>query len=135
MRRTPAAILLLVVGLASGGCTSPGVETEYGRSRGPSVNGTAVLADLFREQGHTVRATVRLNDNLAEATDTIVRFAPYPGPPGREEAAWYADWLEAKSDRRLIYVPCDFDAEHEYWSEVLARLPKDADPRLREQNR
>ncbi|MBX6315493.1 MAG: hypothetical protein IRY99_21660 [Isosphaeraceae bacterium] len=44
----------------------------------------------------------------------------------------YRDWLDAAPGRRLLYVPRDFDAESEYWSEVLARLPQDAPAKLRE---
>ena len=30
-----------------------------------------------------------LNKELADWADGIVRFAPYPGPPAEDEAAWY----------------------------------------------
>jgi hypothetical protein len=117
--------------LAAAGCGPMGVETTYGRSRGASVNGTGALVEMFRAEGHEVRVTSRLNEALAEWADTVVRFAPYPGRPDRAEAAWYEEWLADDPGRRLIYVPRDFNAESEYWGQVLAQLPKDADPALR----
>jgi len=86
----------------------------------------------MREAGHTVRTAVRLGDDLKAKADTIVRFAARPGPPDREEAAWYQKWLEASPDRRLIYVPRDFDAESEYWAAALAAMPANAAPADRE---
>ena len=123
-RIAPLALLLA-------GCLG-GVDATYGRSRGPSVNGTGALAELMREGGHTVRAAVRLGDDLKEKNDTIVRFASRPGPPDREEAEWYQKWLEGNPNRRLVYVPRDFDAEAEYWAAALAAMPANADPADRE---
>ena len=114
--------VLAPICLVLSGCLG-GVDAHYGRSRGPSVNGTGGLAEMMRGAGHTVRAAVRLGDELNEKADAIVRFAPRPGPPAREEAAWYQKWLEADPRRRLVYVPQDFDAESEYWAAALAAMP------------
>jgi hypothetical protein len=105
------------------GCNSD-IETDYGHIRGKSLNGTGVLAELFRDQGHDVRAAVRLTGELDEWADVIVRFAPYGGPPAKEEADWFADWLNHAEGRRLVYVVRDYDAEPDFWSDVLARLPQ-----------
>jgi hypothetical protein len=113
----PCAIALL--GLA--GCGS-GPETEYGSSVGKSINGTSVLAAALREEGHDVEAAIRLNDDLAEWAEGIIRFAPYPGPPDRAEAKWYDAWLAADPDRWLIYVVGDFDAAADYWKSVVKDL-------------
>jgi hypothetical protein len=106
-------------------------DTEYGSSRDKSINGTAVLASMLRNDGHEVRAAIRLTDELAEWAEGIVRFAPYPGPPARAEADWYREWLAGDSDRWVIYVVRDFDATAEYWREVLAQLPSTANPEQR----
>src|SRR5438270_610406 len=106
--RAAQAGLLAIAALALSGCGSE-VDSTYGRVRDPSVNGTAALANLFRDRGHTVRSAVRLSDELADWADVIVRFAPFPGPPGKEEAAWYQGWLTRIGERRLVYVPRDFD--------------------------
>ena len=61
----------------------------------------------------------------------IVRFAPSPGPPEKKEAAWYTNWLTDGDGRCVIYVPRDYDAEPDYWDEVLADLDKGADAETR----
>jgi hypothetical protein len=124
-RRGLALPALALAALLSG-CSDGGVETTYGRMRGQSVNGTGVLAELFRRQGHTVRAASRLNEKTAGQADLIVRFALRPGPPDREEADWFDEWLSDYPGRRLIYVVRDFNGEPEYWSGALDRLPEDA---------
>jgi hypothetical protein len=83
---------------------------------------------MLRNQGHDVRTAVRLTDDLAEWAEGLVRFAPYPGPPGRDEANWYREWLRENPNRWLIYVVRDFDATAEYWREVRAHLSASEDP-------
>jgi hypothetical protein len=114
-----------VLGLS--GCAAR-VETEYGFSRGDSINGTSVFAAMLRDDGHSVQAAIRLTDELGDWAVGIVRFAPYPGPPSREEADWYRQWLAGDRDRWLIYIVRDFDGMGEYWRDVLAQLPSTADP-------
>jgi hypothetical protein len=127
--RSVVFLALAVLGVA--GC-GRGVETKYGRSRSVSVNGTGVFADLFRAEGDQVRPAVRLTDELREWADVIVRFAPAPGPPPREEAEWYNRWLNEFPERRLVYVTRDYDATEEYWARALDQLPADATARTRE---
>jgi hypothetical protein len=124
-------LLAAVATAAMPGC-SPGVSTTYGRSRSPSINGTGVFADLFRSRGHDVRVAVRLTDELSEWAEVIVRFAPSPGLPPRDEADWYRDWLDAERGRRLVYVPRDYNAIREYWTLVREQLPPDASARTQE---
>ena len=69
------------------------LDTGYGRSRGESINGTGVVAELFRGGGHEVRTARRLSEELDDWADVIVRFAPRPGPPEHDEARWYDEWL------------------------------------------
>ena len=126
-----SAILLALAVLGVAGC-GPGVETKYGRSRSVSVNGTGVFADLFRAEGDQVRPAVRLTDELREWADVIVRFAPAPGPPPREEAEWYNRWLNEFPERRLVYVTRDYEATEEYWARALDQLPANATARTRE---
>ena len=122
-RRSWLGLLLLGCGVV--GC-NPDVETIYGRSRGKSINGTNAFAQLCRDRQHEVRAAVRYNDVLAEWAQVIVRFAPYPGPPAKQEADWLSDWLGAAPGRKVIYIPQDYDAAPEFWAQMLAALPKDA---------
>lgn len=130
----PALILALALAALAPGC-GPYVDTTYGRARAPSVNGTTVLADLFRARGHEVRAAFRLSDELKEWADVIVRFAPAPGPPAKDEAQWYSGWLSERAGRSLVYVPHDYDAESEYWARALDQLPPTANERTRDRIR
>jgi hypothetical protein len=99
------------------GCGS-GPDAEYGSSLGASLNGTSVVASMLRERGHDLKTAVRLTGELEGWAQGIVRFAPYPGPPARDEAAWYRTWLASDPHHWLIYVVRDFDTEAEYWKEV-----------------
>ncbi len=130
IRHRAMTAVLAFVGMCLLGCSEE-IDSTYGRMRGASVNGTGALAELFRQEGHTVRAAVRLTDDLDEWADVIVRFAPNPGPPGREEADWYENWLTEGRGSGLIYVPRDYDTQAEYWQGVLAAMPKTADASLR----
>jgi hypothetical protein len=125
-RWTTSAVL--VSGLALLGCAgcAAQLDTSYGRSRGQSINGTGVVAELLRESGHEVRTARRLSQELNDWADVIVRFAHHAGPPDRDEARWYGQWLRDEAGRALIYVPRDHDARGDYWSAVLQGLPKDA---------
>jgi Domain of unknown function (DUF4350) len=122
--------LLLLAALVANGCGPSAVDTSYGRSRGSSINGTGVLAELFRQRGDEVRAAVRLSDTLSEWADVLVRFSPHPGPPDTDEGQWMLGWLRGRPGRRLVYVVRDFDAEPEFWAEIIKAQPKDAKPKL-----
>ena len=130
----PATLTVLAITAVTGlsGCGETRIDTSYGRITGSSVNGTGVFAQLLRDRGHEVRAARRLNEELADWADTIVRFAPVPGAIPREEADWYLDWQFQASGRRLIYVCRDGSAEAEYWKAALASLPADASQAQRE---
>lgn len=122
--RTWSMMPLVVLILLASGCAREGVDTTYGRARDQSINGTGTLVELFRGQGHAVRTAVRLSDELADWADVIVRFAPYPGPPEREESDWYLHWLNQIGERKMIYVVRDYSALADYWQETLDHLPK-----------
>ena len=110
------------------GCGEGGPDTEYGLSRGPSLNGTSAFAAIFKQRGHEVRPAIRLTEELAEWAEGIVRFATHPGPPATDEAKWYREWLAESPERWLIYVVRDFDSQAEYWKEVRDGIAEAADP-------
>jgi hypothetical protein len=126
-------LAFLVLALARGLGNAHALETGYGSMLGSSVNGTGAFAGLLRIQGHTVRTAWRLTDELAGWADVIVRFAFAPGPPDREEARWYEDWLENRPGRALIYVVRDYDAEADYWNLVVDQLSGSPDEDRRKQ--
>ncbi|WP_161602310.1 DUF4350 domain-containing protein [Tautonia marina] len=114
------------------GCAETQIDTTYGRIAGRSVNGTGVFASLLRDEGHEVRAARRLNEELGDWAETIVRFLPEPGIVSQEEADWYFDWQMEGDGRRLILVCRDGSAEAEYWQGALEALPEDAPEQQRD---
>lgn len=119
-------VAVATAAMAMGGCAR-GPETAYGSTRGTSLNGTGAFAALVGGRGHEVRTALRLTEELAEWANVIVRFAMTPGPPSREEADWYEDWLEAAPGRVLVYVVRDYDARPDYWRLVLDQFDKGTD--------
>ena len=117
-RRVAWRIGLLSWVLAMAGC-GQGPNVEYGASRGPSLNGVSAFRALLEQHGHQTRAAVHLGDDVSEWADVIVRFSPQPGAPDREEADWYDFFLMDEPDLKVIYVPRDFEADHEYWTAIL----------------
>ncbi len=107
-----AAAFLIIPGCGRG------PTTDYGMSHGTSLNGTQAFAAMLRARGNEVRAAIRLDETVGDWADGLVRFAAHPGPPSKEEADWFREWLAADSERWLIYVVRDFDAQAEYWKEV-----------------
>lgn len=118
-----------MLGLLLAGCSGGGVDATYGKVRGESLNGVGAFAELCRQRGRAVRISVRLNDRVGNWADTIIRFSPYPGPPEKSEADWYQSWASRKSNRRVLYVPRDFDAEPDFWTTLINSPPKPLDAR------
>jgi len=123
--------------LIASGCSRQGPETIYGSALGTSLNGTRTFADLLRARGHTVRPAWSLTEPLADWANVLVRFATRPGSIDSDEAAWYSNWLGGEPGRSLIYVVRDYDAEPEYWDQVLEQLssPADSERRIEAQSR
>jgi hypothetical protein len=129
LRDFPLLVCLVGLGLSAVGCDRGiDVDTTYGRSRGQSINGTGVLAEILKAKGHEVRVALKSNQSVADWASVIVRFAHHPGPIDRKEAEWFQNWLNARPDRRLIYVPQDYDAGPEFWQAMLDAQPKGTDP-------
>ena len=98
------------------------VETAYGRRReGKSVNGTAVLADMFEQVGHRV-VTWRSLSPAIDRAHTIVWFPDDYRPPSVPQVEFLENWLTAGPGRTLIYVGRDFDAATDYWKQVGYRV-------------
>ena len=119
--------------LLCSGCGPDEIETEYGRRRGPgaktSVNGTAVLADMFRASGARVSTWRRLSPKL-ESADTIVWIPDDFTPPTDEQQEFLEDWLWAGVDRTLVYVGRDYDGATRYWEQVRTTAPPEQEMEL-----
>jgi len=111
-------LLLLLLPLLPTGCSEE-IETIYGQRQGlmasASVNGTAVLGNMFEQAGHKVSSWHVLSPKLQERADCIVWFPNDFEPPNEEVCEWLEQWLCDKPNRTLIYVGRDFDAELWYW--------------------
>src|SRR5262245_37784027 len=97
------------------------LSASYGRRRGrgaDSVNGTAVLADMFELKGLKVRTVDRLSPKLRKEVDVIVWFPNDFEPPTKKQREFLEQWLAAGSQRTLIYVGRDYDASPHYWMTI-----------------
>ena len=119
------AILLLLAATAAG-CRDE-LDTFYGRRKGvpgsSSVNGTAVLAEMFEQQRHRVFSWTALSPRLHQRADVIVWFPNDFDPPAPAVRQWLENWLSDRPGRTLIYVGRDFDAAPWYWKKVLPGAP------------
>ena len=137
VRHSPVGIhcLCLLLCLLGVGCRRD-IETAYGQRRGPgasaSVNGTAVLAEMFQEAGHTVFSWGMLSPTLRRRAECIVWFPDDFKPPTEEVRHWLEAWLEEERGRTLIYVGRDFDAAWWYWRKVEPDALPDQLPLVRE---
>ncbi len=119
-RRVASRVGWLSWVLALAGC-GQGPDVDYGASRGSSLNGVSAFRAILEQHGHQTRAAVHLGEDVSEWADVIVRFAPQPGAPGWEEGDWYHFFLMEEPNFKVVYVPRDFEADHEYWTAILER--------------
>ena len=121
------ALLVLLVGYALTATPSnESLPSDYGRRRGsgygPSVSGTAGLADVFKKAGYRVQTFSRLSPRLNEA-DVIVWAPDDFEPPGKEQREFLEDWLYKGEGRVVVYIGRDYDAASAYWAEVRPTAP------------
>ncbi len=114
---------LLVVGLILvTGCGRESLDGTYGRRRGSpgatSVNGTAVLSEMFRQAGCTVVSRRFLSPRIHNH-DVIVWAPDDFQPPDDETRRFLEDWLFREPGRTLVYIGRDYDAQIAYWEAVL----------------
>jgi len=117
-------VVVLVIYLGSGGNKGE-LSIKYGQRRGTgagdSVNGTAVLAELFEQKDHRVNAATQLSRRL-DLYKTIVWAPDDFGPPSLEARQFLDAWLAASSGRTLVYIGRDYDAAGEYWQRMLLQI-------------
>ena len=97
------------------------IDRTYGegnQSKGAySINGTGVLADMFRNAGSEIIYS-RILGTPTRRADVIVWAPNSYRLPGKEEVQAIEQWLQAKPDRTFIFIGRDYDATMDYWVEV-----------------
>lgn len=97
------------------------IDRTYGegnQSEGAySINGTGVLADMFRNAGSEIFYS-RILGTPTRRADVIVWAPDSYRLPSEEEVAAIEQWLNAKPDRTFIFIGRDYDATMDYWVEV-----------------
>ncbi len=120
---------MAILCLALPGCSgcNRGIDSRYGRRSGAgatsSVNGTAVLAEMFERYGHRVHTHLSLSPRIRARADCIVWFPNDFRPPSSETCDWIDNWLAESPGRTLIYVGRDFDAASFYWRKIRPQAP------------
>jgi hypothetical protein len=118
--------LIAVVLIVAAGCGGESLDGTYGRRRGSpgssSVNGTAVLSELFREAGCTVASRRFLSPGIHDY-DVIVWAPDDFQPPDDDVRQFLETWLASGPKRTLVYIGRDYDAEIAYWQAIRDTAP------------
>ena len=121
-------MLLLVVG-----CQAEDVEEAYGHRSGMgarSVNGVAVLANMFEQSGFDVSSWRLLSARLDN--EQVIVWAPDSFRiPSREAMDYFESWLTNESGRTLVYVGRDYNGSVDFWEQVIASAPPEQRIELR----
>src|SRR5436190_17481878 len=130
-----AAVILIIVGALIAGSRNEDLTTTYGRRRGSSasrsVNGTAVLAELFKRAGHRVTTFTRFSPRVNDF-DILVWLPDDFEPPTKEQREFLETWLKNGAERTVIYIGRDYDAAVSYWERIAPQVPpREADEALR----
>jgi hypothetical protein len=131
------ALLLVLLGVVLSTRRDEKLPSLYGRRRGadaaPSVNGTAVLADLYRSHDRRVGTVVRFSPAL-DRYNTIVWTPDDFAPPDQPHRNFLENWLTTGVKRTVVYIGRDYDAAVDYWKSQSAIAPPElADEILRRQ--
>lgn len=118
--------LLILIALMVGCGVRDELTTEYGKISGVgggySLNGTGVLADLFKERGFRVRRRTKISPRIYQF-QTLVWIPDTRACPSDEAIEAINEWLADGYMRTLIYVGRDYDARADYWVDVLEPSP------------
>ncbi|HXT57760.1 MAG TPA: hypothetical protein VN699_03955 [Pirellulales bacterium] len=118
-------MMVLATVVLAAGCED-GINKTYGRRGGiaaDSVNGTAVLANMFQQAGHHVSSSSRLTPRLLAKAEAIVWAPDDFAPPTSAVCEWFDQWWSEAPGRTLIYIGRDYDAAPHYWRAVQAGAP------------
>jgi len=118
--------LALLPGCGDPPPTEEDIDSQYGetdRYASGSVNGTSVLADMFRLEGHAVSTRSSLDD--IDKFDVVVWAPDSFTAPTEEQVDKIDNWLFRSNERTFIYIGRDYDAEIAYWRSVKVGAPAD----------
>jgi hypothetical protein len=129
------AIVLIGASLMLSSRRGQTLPSAYGKRRGaaaaPSVNGTAVLADMFKRSGHRVTTMGRLSPKVNDS-DIVVWVPDNFEPPTKEQRQFLEDFLANGQKKTVVYVGRDYDAAVAYWDRIQPQVPeRQADEALR----
>lgn len=120
------SLLAIGLSLVLVGCGPDDINRHYGQRRtavgSDSVNGTAVLAQMFEQAGHRVTTWRRLSPKLNQY-DVLVWIPDAFDAPSWKERQFLEQWLARGSNKVLVYVGRDFDAGPLYWQKMQANAP------------
>jgi hypothetical protein len=125
-KRGFAILATIIATCMTSGCADE-IQTAYGGrtgpAAGPSVNGTAVLANMLEDAGHNIVSRASLSPGLNDTANVIIWCPDDFRVPDAEIVRWLETWLASKSDRSVVYVGRDFDAALEYWQKMSPTAP------------
>jgi len=121
-------VILTVFGLSayfignqkSGQSLAVGYGRRDGTAHYTSVNGTRILAEMFRKRGDRVSTITRLTPKVAARAKVIVWFPDDFDPPTQKQREFFENWLSTHPYTTLIYVGRDYNAAPEYWRDAQA---------------
>ena len=98
------------------------LSVGYGRRGGAdtstSVNGTRILATMFKKMGFEVSTVARLSPGLKKKAQVLVWFPDdYDAPPTKTRA-FVEEWLKSSPGRVAVFLGRDFDAAPLYWRQA-----------------
>ncbi len=118
--------LFLLLAMLTGCRGAVDLEDAYGQRRGAggsSVNGTSVLAGMFRQAGFQVSSVNRLSSASLHRCDVVVWAPDDFRPPDADVRQFFEEWFASDRPKTLVYIGRDYDAAPDYWEAVLASAP------------
>ena len=121
------SICLIAILCSVAGCQNRSeLNTQYGKITGTegsdSLNGTAILVEMFKERGFEVKRRSKISPRI-NRYDTIVWFPDDFSCPSKEAVDALNKWLDDDSKRTLVYVGRDYSALTDYMNSVKDSAP------------
>ena len=100
--RSPRTVIAAVFVLLLTGCGDP-LDSRYGVTEPGSINGCAVLHDVFKSRTNLRDADV-LGPRLEEDGELLVHIARTRAVPDEEACSWLEDWLTDRDGRQAVLI-------------------------------